>query len=109
MGNCTKRSKVIFFVSSSVFDAGNFDILLPSIEHLDQHVPIKLEDSGTVLNKGTLSTVFVYVEVDAKNRSPKEQRTVNQNVKVSIKSNFNGVLDPRLKNEQGDWQVHFVC
>merc|ERR1711962_526136 len=104
-----KKNKAICFVFSSVSDAGNFAILRPFIEPPDPHVLIKLEDWGTAPNKGTSSTVSVCDVVDVRSLFPRVQLTVNQNVKVSTKSNSNVVLDPKLKKERVDWPVHFVC
>merc|ERR1711962_1847543 len=103
--NSTRRSRVICFVSCSVSDVGNSAILLPSIVLHDPLVQTKQEDWGTEQNKGTSSTEFDYDVEDVRSQSPREQPTVNQNVRVSTKSSFNVVLDQRQRRELVDWQV----
>merc|ERR1711962_67740 len=107
--NSTRRSRVICFVSCSVFDVGNSAILLPSIVLHDPLVQTKQEDWGTEQNKGTSSTEFDYDVEDVRSQSPREQPTVSQNVRVSTKSSFNVELDRKQKRELGDWLVLSEC
>merc|ERR1711962_1476801 len=100
--NSTRRSRVICFVSCSVFDVGNSAILLPFIVPHDPLVLTKQEDWGTEQNKGMSSTEFDYDVVDVRSQSLREPLTVNQNVRVSTKSSSNGVLDRKPKRELDD-------
>merc|ERR1712126_414937 len=100
--NSTRRNKAISSASSSASDVGSCVISLPSIVLRDPLVQTKHEDSATEQNKDTSSTVCAFDVVDARSLSPREQLTVNRNVKVSIKSSFNVVLDPKPRREQED-------
>merc|ERR1711973_788331 len=102
--NFTRRSKVIYFVSSFAFDVGSCVISPLSIVLHDPPVPTKHEDSATEQNKGTSSTVCVCDVVAARSLCPREQLTVNQNVRVSTRSSSNVVHDPKQRRELDDWQ-----
>merc|ERR1711962_612007 len=107
--NFTRRNKVIYSVSSSAFDAGSCVTSPPSIAPHDPPVPTKHEDSATEPNKGTSSTVYAYDVEDVRSLSPKVPLTVNQSVRVSIKSSSNVVHDQRQKRELADWLVLSEC
>merc|ERR1711973_503926 len=95
--NFTRRSKVIYFVSSSAFDAGSCVISPPSIVHHDPLVLTKHEDSATEPNKGTSSTVCAYDVEVVRSRSPRVQLMVNQSVRVSTRSSSNVAHDPKQR------------
>merc|ERR1712168_95134 len=101
--NCTRKSKVIYFASSSVFDVGNFVILLPSIELPDPHDQTKLEDWGTEPSKDTSSTESVCAVVAVRSPYQRVQLMVNQNVRESTRLNSNAAFAPKLKKELVGW------
>merc|ERR1712013_308011 len=107
--NCTRRNRATCSASSSVFDVGNSVISPPSTVPRDPHVPIKLDDSGTVPSKGTSSTVSVCDVVDVRSPCQRVLRTVNLNVRVSTKSSSSVVHDRRLRRELVVWRELFVC
>merc|ERR1712113_514071 len=107
--SCTRRNRVIYFASCSESDAGNFVILLPSIELRDPRVPIKHDDWGTEPSKDTSSTVFVCIVVAVRSPYQRVQPTVNQNVRESTRSNFSEAFAPKLKKELVDWRGLSEC
>merc|ERR1712168_723712 len=107
--NCTRKSKVIYFASSSVFDVGNFVILLPSIELPDPHDRTKLEDWGTEPSKDTSSTEFVCAVVAVRSPYQRVLLMVNQEMKESRRSNSREESAPKLRSELVDWLEHFEC
>merc|ERR1712168_222385 len=86
--NCTRRNRVISYVSCSASDVGSSAILPPFTVRPDPRVPTKRSERSPCL---------------------RERRTVNLNVKVSTKSSFSVVLAQRLRREQEGWLEPFVC
>merc|ERR1712142_289812 len=107
--NCTRRNRAISYVSCSVSAVGSSAILLPFTVRPDPPVPTKPRGWATGPSRATSSTESAYDEGAERSPSLREQLTVNRNAKVSTRSSFSVVLDPRLRRGQEGWLEHFVC
>ena len=79
---CGKRNNLLPFDSCCVSDAGNTDNSLPFVVSTDHLVLTKLIALDLNQNKDLLSTEFVSVEEEEKDKSPRVLSTVNQKLKV---------------------------